>query len=113
MVHKALAAAEELNKEGLNLRVIDIHTIKPIDEKLLVKAAEETGALVTAEDHNIIGGLGGAVSEVLSTRIPVPVEIIGVQDCFGESGDPEELFTEYCMNTEHIAEAVKRVVKRK
>ena len=112
MVGKSLEAAQELSKEGIQVNVIDIHTIKPIDRDLILKYAKKSGAIVTAEDHNIIGGLGGAVAEVLATNNPIPMEMIGLRDVFGESGDPEELFTQYKMNTEHIIEAVKRVIPR-
>ena len=88
-------------------------TIKPIDSKLLEKCAIETGAFVTAEDHNIIGGLGAAVAEVLAKIMPSPVEFIGTQDVFGESGEPDELAEKYGLTAEFIASAAKRVIKRK
>ncbi|WP_195260995.1 transketolase family protein, partial [Clostridium paraputrificum] len=88
MVEAALEAKEELAKEGINARVINIHTIKPIDEELIIKAAKETGVIVTAEEHSIIGGLGSAVAEVVSEKCPVPVLRVGVKDTFGESGKP-------------------------
>ncbi|MDB2118687.1 transketolase family protein, partial [Clostridium paraputrificum] len=86
MVEAALEAKEELAKEGINARVINIHTIKPIDEELIIKAAKETGVIVTAEEHSVIGGLGSAVAEVVSENCPVPVLRVGVKDTFGESG---------------------------
>ncbi|MBN1046782.1 transketolase family protein, partial [Clostridium botulinum] len=89
MVKLALEAKEELAKDGIDARVINIHTIKPIDSDLLIKAAKETGAIVTAEEHSIIGGLGSAVSEVLCEEMPVPVLKVGIEDTFGESGKPE------------------------
>ncbi len=113
MVGKSLEAAEDLSKEGIKVNVIDIHTIKPLDRDLVLEYAKKSGAVVTAEDHNIIGGLGGAVAELLATENPLPMEMIGLRDVFGESGDPEELFTQYKMNTEHIIEAVKKVIGRK
>lgn len=113
MVSKALEAARRLEAEGVAARVIDVHTIKPIDRQAVVAAARETGALVTVEDHQITGGLGGAVAEVVAEEHPVPVERIGLRDVFGESGSPEELFTHYGMNTQHIVEAALRVVRRK
>ena len=113
MVHKALEAAEILKAEDIKVSVIDIHTLKPIDRELIVKSAGRAGAVVTAEDHNIIGGLAGAVAEILGEEIPVPMERIGIRDKFGESGDPEKLFDKYQMNIRHILEAVKRVVARK
>jgi len=91
MVGVALEAREELLKDGIDARVINIHTIKPIDKEIIIKAAKETGAIVTAEEHNIIGGLGSAVSEVLSEEYPTKMRRIGVNDTFGESGDGEEL----------------------
>ena len=113
MVDKSLQAAGELKKENIYVRVVYIPTIKPLDKDLVLESARKTGAVVTAEDHNIIGGLGGAISEVLSEKEPLPLKRIGVKDEFGESGDPEKLFTKYGMNTEHIVEAVKNVIKRK
>lgn len=89
MVQLALKAKEELSKEGINAKIINIHTIKPIDCELLVKAAKETGAIVTAEEHSIVGGLGSAVSEVVTEEFPVPVVKVGIKDTFGESGKPE------------------------
>ena len=113
MVHKALEAAEQLKKEDIYTRVVDLPTLKPIDKKLIIESACKTKGVVTAEDHNIIGGLGGAVSEILGENQPVPIKRIGIKDEFGESGEPEELFTKYGMNVEHIVEAVKEVIKRK
>ncbi len=113
MVGKSLKASEALAEDGIQVNVIDIHTIKPLDRDLILKYAKKSGAVVTAEDHNIIGGLGGAVAEALATENPLPMEMIGLRDVFGESGDPEELFTQYKMNTEHIIEAVKKVIGRK
>ena len=88
LVPEALEAAQLLNREGIDARVINIHTIKPIDRDILVKAAKETGAVVTAEEHNIIGGLGSAVAEVLSEECPVYMARVGTQDRFGKSGKP-------------------------
>ena len=90
MVQLALKAKEELSKEGINAKIINIHTIKPIDCELLVKAAKETGAIVTAEEHSIVGGLGSAVSEVVTEEFPVPVVKVGIKDTFGESGKPDQ-----------------------
>ena len=86
MVSQAIQAAEMLAKEGISARVIDIHTIKPIDAEIIIKAAKETGAIVTCEEHNVIGGLGSAVAEVLVKNFPVPVEMVGIEDVFGKSG---------------------------
>ncbi len=113
MVEMALNASEALKAEGINARVINIHTIKPIDREILVKAAKETGAVVTCEEHNIIGGLGSAVAEVLCEEAPVPMERIGVKDEFGKSGIPSDLFKDYGLTSEAIAEAVKKVIAKK
>lgn len=107
MVNEALMAAEELKKDGIEARVIDIHTIKPIDEEIIVKAARETGKIVTAEEHSIIGGLGSAVAEVVVKRQPVKMAFVGQKDVFGESGKPEELKKKYGMTAADIAAAVK------
>jgi transketolase len=113
MVDVALDAKEELSKEGINARVINIHTLKPIDKEILVKAAKETGAIVTVEEHNIIGGLGSAVSEVLSEELPVPVLKIGVQDVFGESGLPNQLLEAYGLTANNVAEKAKKAISLK
>jgi len=113
IVYEALLAAEDLSKQGIDVRVINNHTIKPIDDEMIIKAAQETGAIVTGEDHQVTGGLGSAVAEVLSKNHPVPIEMIGVQDRFGESGAPEELMKEFGLVAADIKEAVIRVLKRK
>ncbi len=113
MVQESLKAAELLEAEGISARVIDMHTIKPIDRELILKAADETGAIVTAEEHNIIGGLGGAVAEVLSSERPIPLERVGVNDCFGHSGHPEELLRHYGLAPEDVAAAAKKAIARK
>lgn len=113
MVQKALEAEKKLAEEGINARVIDMHTIKPIDKDIIIKAAKETGAIVTAEEHNIIGGLGSAVSEVITGSELVPVEFIGVEDTFGHSGKPQELLEKYGLTAEHIVESAKKAIKRK
>ena len=113
MVQEALKAVEILKNDGVSARMIDMHTIKPIDRELIVKAAEETGAIVTAEEHNIIGGLGAAVSEVIGATIPVPIERVGVEDTFGHSGHPDELLKKFGLTPEHIAEAAQKTIKRK
>lgn len=113
MVQESLKAAELLEAEGISARVIDMHTIKPIDRELILKAADETGAIVTAEEHNIIGGLGGAVAEVLSSERPIPLERVGVNDCFGHSGHPEELLKHYGLAPEDVAAAAKKAIARK
>lgn len=113
LVWEALQAAEILEVRGLMVRVLNLHTIKPIDTELVVQAARETGALVTAEEHQISGGLGGAVSEVVVKHHPVNMEFIGMPDCFGESGKAGELMDKYGLRASSIAAAVERVYKRK
>ena len=113
MVELALEAAKALAEEGINARVINIHTIKPIDREILVKAAKETGAIVTCEEHNVIGGLGSAVAEVLCEEAPVPMERIGVKDAFGKSGVPADLLKEYGLTAEDIVSACKNVIEKK
>ncbi len=112
-VYEALCAAETLKKENISARIINLHTIKPIDKDIIIKAAKETGAIVTAEEHTIIGGMGSAVSEVLAQTWPVPMEFIGVQDRFGESGDPKELFKLFGLTSDDIIKAVKKAISRK
>jgi transketolase len=112
-VSRALDAARLLETDGVSARVVNMATIKPIDTELLARCAAETGAIVTAEDHNIHGGLGGAVAEALTATRPCPVEFIGVKDVFGASGEPEELATLYGLTAPHIAKAAKRAIARK
>ena len=113
LVEEALEAKEILAKEGINARVINIHTIKPIDREIIVKAAKETGAIVTCEEHNIIGGLGSAVAEVLCEEAPVPMERVGVKDVFGKSGVPAQLLKEYGLTAEDIVSACKKAISKK
>jgi transketolase len=112
-VARALAAADLLLRDGIQARVVNMATIKPIDAELVARCSRETGAIVTAEDHNIHGGLGGAVAEALAATTPCPVEFVGVKDVFGASGEPEELAHHYEIAAPHIAAAAKRVLKRK
>lgn len=112
MVQEAMKAAEMLKADGIDARVINIHTIKPIDKEIIIKASRETGAIVTAEEHYIMGGLGSAVSEVVCENAPCPVKIIGT-DRYGKSGKPAELFKEYGLTAENIADKVREVVKMK
>lgn len=112
MVNEALMAREDLLKEGISVRVIDMHTIKPIDKEIIIKAAKETGNIVTCEEHSVIGGLGSAVSEVVVRNCPVKVEMVGQQDCFGESGKPDELREKYGMTKSHIYDAVKKILEK-
>ena len=112
-VARALQAAEKLAEENIDARVVNMATIKPIDSALLARCAAETGAIVTAEDHNIYGGLGGAVAEALAATNPCPIEFVGVKDTFGASGEPEELAHHFGISAPFIADAAKRVVARK
>lgn len=110
MVQMALKAADMLEQEGISARVIDMHTIKPLDGDILLAAAKETGAIVTSEEHNILGGLGGAVAEFLSLSCPVPVVRHGVEDQFGRSGKAEEVLVAYGLTPEGIAEKAKKAL---
>ena len=113
LVPEAMTAAEKLKEEGILARVINMATIKPIDRDIIKKAAEETGAIVTAEEHNVIGGLGSAVAEVLCEVAPVPMLRIGTQDVFGQSGKPAELFEIYGLTAENIVAKAKEAIKLK
>jgi len=107
MVEKAMEAAEILASKGIDARVIDMHTIKPVDKDAIIAAAKETGAIVTAEEHNVIGGLGSAVAEVLAESAPCRMRIVGVKDSFGQSGEPDELLKLYGLTAEDIVKAVE------
>lgn len=113
MVAKALAAAEKLTAEGIDAEVINASTIKPFDKETLLASVKKTGCVVTAEEHSIIGGLGGAVCEILSRQYPVPVVSIGVEDVFGESGPPDALLEKYGLTEERIYEGAKEVLGKK
>lgn len=114
LVHKAIEAAEELEKQGVSVRVVDMYSIKPIDEELIVRCAKETGAIVTAEEHNIYGGLGSAVSEVLAhAGVGAPTEFVGVRDTFTESGKYSELLAKYGIDKDGVKTAIEKVLKRK
>ncbi len=113
LLHNALIAAEELSKEGIESCVINNHTVKPMDEEMIVHAAKEAGAIVSVEEHQISGGLGSAIAEVLSRNYPAPQEFVGVQDKFGESGTPDELIEAFGMGVGSIKEAVRKVISRK
>ncbi len=113
MVWESIQALEKLADEKISVRLINMHTIKPIDRKAIVKAAKDTGCIVTCEDHQKYGGLGSAVAEVLAEEYPTPVEFIGANDTFGESGKATELYEKYGISSRFIAEAVKRAIKRK
>lgn len=114
LVYNALVAAEELAREdGIECRVVNNHTVKPMDEPAIVAAAQECGTIVTVEEHQVHGGMGSRVAEILAERHPVPIEFIGVRDQFGQSGDPVELIEHYGMGTAAIKEAARRAYKRK
>jgi transketolase len=113
MVQEALKAAAMINSEHISVRVIDMHTVKPLDKEIIIKAATETGAIVTAEEHNINGGLGSAVAEVLVENCSVPMLRVGVNDVFGRSGTPEELAKMYGITPDHIIDKVKTVLRMK
>ena len=111
MVHKSLKAAKELKEEGINARVINMATIKPIDQEIIIKAAKETKGIVTVEEHSVIGGLGDRVSAVVCENAPIVVKKIGVKDVFGESGSPDVLLEKHGLTVENIKETVKNIVR--
>lgn len=113
MVYEALMAADILEEKGIKAKVINMHTIKPIDEKAIIDAAKECGAIVTAEEHQIFAGLGSAVAEVVVKNAPVPMEFVGVNDTFGESGEPNDLMKKFGLKDVNIADAAQKVLKRK
>ena len=113
LVWEALQAAEELEKEGISAEVINIHTIKPLDEETILQSVAKTGCIVTAEEHNYLGGLGESVSGVLALNNPTPQEFVAVNDVFGESGTPEALMEKYGLNAQAIIEKAKKVIARK
>lgn len=113
MVAEALDAAEVLEKEGINIEVINIHTIKPIDSEAILASVKKTGCAVTAEEHQVYGGFGSAVMEVLAQHYPVPVEMVAIMDTFGETGQPRELMEKYGITGVNIVEKVKKVLARK
>ncbi len=113
MVYRALEARRKLEQEGISSRILNCSTLKPIDKQILIESASQTGAIVTVEDHNVIGGLGSAVAEVLVREKPVPLEMVGIGDTFGESGLAEELFEKYGLTTDNIVKAAKEAIRRK
>lgn len=113
MVAKALEAAETLAAKGLKAMVVNLHTVKPLDAKTLLAAAKKCGAVVTAEEHQLAGGIGSAVAELLSQKFPVPIEMVGVHDTYGESGEAEELLEKYGLTAEAIAKAAQKAIGRK
>jgi transketolase len=113
ILYEALVAARDLGRKGIDCLVINSHTVKPLDEQAIVHAAKITGAIVTVEEHQKAGGLGGAVSEVLARNFPVPIELVGMSDKFGESGKPNDLLEKFKMTSQDIANAAKRAINRK
>jgi transketolase len=113
LVWESLLAAESLEKQGISAEVINIHTIKPLDDAAILASAKKTGCVVTAEEHNFLGGLGESVSRVLASHLPTPQEFVATQDTFGESGTPDQLMEKYGLNNKAIEAAVLRVLKRK
>jgi transketolase len=113
LVAEALQAARQLSEKGIRAAVLNVSTLKPLDEEAVVALARQTGAVVTCEEHNIIGGLGSAVAEVLGEKCPVPLERVGVRDVFGQSGKPAELLEHYGLTAAHIAAAAERALARK
>jgi len=113
MVYEALRAREQLAAEGVSARVVDLHTVKPLDRELILRCARETGAIVTAEEHQVNGGLGGAVAECVVQNHPVPMELVAVHDRFGQSGKPAELMDAFGLRAKDIVEATRKVLKRK
>ncbi len=113
LVWEALKASETLSKKGINSEIINIHTIKPLDEDIILESVSKTGCLVSAEEHNIYGGLGESISRLLTTKMPVPQEFVGTKDTFGESGTPSQLMDKYGLNNSSICESVINVLKRK
>ena len=112
LVHNALVAAKDLEKEKINTIVLNVHTIKPLDDKKIASLAKKIGAVVTVEEHQVMGGLGGAVAEALAQHAPVPQEFVGLQNTFGESGNPWDLINKYGMGVKDIVRAVKKVLRR-
>lgn len=113
MLDRTVKAAKALEARGVNAQIMEIHTLKPIDREAVITAAGETGAIVTVEDHSVIGGLGGAVAEVLATNLPVSMRMIGIQDCFARSGDAEALYEANHMTAADIVAAAEELVERK
>ena len=113
LVANALKVAKILEKKGIKVTVVNIHTIKPLDSELVIQLAKETRAIVTVEEHQIIGGLGGAVAETLAMHYPTPIEFVGVQDLFGQSGTPNQLLEHYGLGIDSIIAAVEKVLERK
>jgi len=113
LVWKAIQAGEALAEKGISAEIINIHTIKPLDKEAILNSARKTRCIVTAEEHQMNGGLGDSVAQLLALNLPLPMEMVAVNDSFGESGKPEELLAKYHLDTPDIVAAVERVMKRK
>ena len=113
LVWESLKAAEILSDKGISVEVINIHTIKPLDDEIILNSVSKTKAIVTAEEHNIYGGLGESVSRILSTNLPTPQEFVGTNDTFGESGTPIQLMNKYGLKAENIISKAEKVIARK
>ena len=113
MVERSREAASILQKEGVNCTLVDMHTIKPLDEDLLARLSRQCGSFVTAEDHSVIGGLGSSIAEWISTNNPIPLEMVGVKDRFGESGGTSELMEKMSLTSEDICKSVRKSINRK
>jgi len=113
LVWEALKASENLSEKGINSEIINIHTIKPLDEEIILESVSKTGCLVSAEEHNIYGGLGESISRLLATKMPTPQEFVGTKDTFGESGTPKQLMDKYGLNSSSVYQSVINVLKRK
>jgi transketolase len=113
LVWEALEAAKELKNQGINAEVINIHTIKPLDDELILRSVQKTGCLVTAEEHNYLGGLGESIAGLLARKAPTPIEFVATDDCFGESGTPAQLMQKYGLDKEAIVKKALQVLKRK
>lgn len=113
LVGKSIEASKVLNERGISARIVNMHTIKPIDKDIIIQSARKTGAIVTAEEHSIIGGLGSSVASVLALNYPAPLEMVGIKDIFGQSGEPNELCKIYNIDVPDIITAVEKVIKRK
>ena len=113
LVWKSIEAANMLQEKGISAEVINIHTIKPIDTRAIIESAKKTGAVVTAEEHQIIGGMGSTIAEVLSSECPTPIEFVGVKDTFGESGTPDQLMEKYGLTAENVALAAEKAIAKK
>jgi transketolase len=113
LVWIAIEAAKELAKEGISCEIINIHTIKPLDEEAILESVSKTGCVVTAEEHQMNGGLGDSIAQLLARKMPSPIEFVAVNDSFGESGKPMDLLIKYGLGSTNVIQAVKNVLKRK